>query len=638
MCGINGIIYKNISPDVSEIKQMNIAIKHRGPDDEGVLQFQNTLFGHVRLSIQDLSSKGKQPMSNDGRYWIIYNGEIYNFVELKKELGKMGHKFFSNTDTEVILNAYKEWGVNSFSKFNGMWAFAILDKKKHEIIISRDRYGVKPLYFYKSNHKIVFSSEIKGVYSSNTKISFDENKIIYDEKYLEGKFTTLFKKIEILPPGNFFKINIKNFKISSTRWWNGLENLSDININFNKSKEKMRELLFEATKIRLVSDVKISNSLSGGIDSSIIFSILNNLSNVKKVDLNPFIYKGDNITFNQAIELTTHYKKKPNIIHKVDKSSKDFSGNLSSIELPQTYFSQLAIYKKQKSNNFKVSIDGHGADECLGGYSKDLQLFPMFYQNSIIGIYQSLSNLENNNYTHNVIKNYKFVEQLRGYNVDLKNIFYEATYFKKRRKLFSNYIESKEINLISNNLEKDFKELKNFNLPFQILFYHANYGHMQWLLNKWDKASMASSVEIRSPYLDWNFFQYCLSMPPEFKFNLGKNKYILREGFKDILTNSINNDFRKQGLKTTKYKENNEDILLMKEELNQKKFIEEVAWNGKRILKDFNSINLEDEPITKNKIWRIYCLHSLKKGFENIKKESLKIDINKQEGFNLLKN
>ena len=130
MCGINGILTRNDLPEIYEIVKMNQAINHRGPDDEGILNFQNILMGHVRLSIQDLSAKGKQPMSNDGRYWIIYNGEIYNFLDIKKELEMLGYKFFSKTDTEVILNAYKEWGVDSFNKFNGMWAFAILDKKK----------------------------------------------------------------------------------------------------------------------------------------------------------------------------------------------------------------------------------------------------------------------------------------------------------------------------------------------------------------------------------------------------------------------------------------------------------------------------------------------------------------------------
>ena len=154
MCGINGIIYKNSSAKIKEIIQMNNCIKHRGPDDDGTMIFENIALGHVRLSIQDLSAKGKQPMSNDGRFWIIYNGEIYNFKELRDELSQLNNIFYSNTDTEVILNAYKKWGVKSFDKFNGMWSFAILDKEKKEIILSRDRYGVKPLYYHCSKDKI----------------------------------------------------------------------------------------------------------------------------------------------------------------------------------------------------------------------------------------------------------------------------------------------------------------------------------------------------------------------------------------------------------------------------------------------------------------------------------------------------
>ena len=130
MCGINGVVYKNRTPEISEVLKMNKTIKHRGPDDQGCFKFENLVLGHVRLSILDLSSKGKQPMSNDNRLWIIYNGEIYNFEKIKKELCDLGHKFYSETDTEVILNAYKQWGLDSFNKFNGMWSFAILDIQK----------------------------------------------------------------------------------------------------------------------------------------------------------------------------------------------------------------------------------------------------------------------------------------------------------------------------------------------------------------------------------------------------------------------------------------------------------------------------------------------------------------------------
>ena len=417
MCGINGIIYRNNISNIDEIAKMNNAINHRGPDDSGILKFENTILGHLRLSIQDLSSKGKQPMSNDNKFWIVYNGEIYNFKEIRSELKKKGHNFYSNTDTEVILNAYKEWGTSCFEKFNGMWFFAILDNQKKELILCRDRYGVKPCYYYTSKDKIIFSSEIKGIFSSNEEIYFDKNKIIYDSRTLEGKFTTYFKNLEILPPGSFFKIDIRNLKIKKYRWWRGLHNFPKISANYNKNKEYFRETLFNAVKLRLVADVDISTSLSGGIDSSVIFAILNNLNIEKKINLNPFIYKNNNISYSHALDLANFYKRQPIIIEKNKIENDDFSTKLADIEIPETYFSQLEIYKKQKEDNFKVSIDGHGADECLGGYIKDFQFFPMQYQNSLIDVYQTLNELEGEKLVSDIINKYSYVNKINSYRI-----------------------------------------------------------------------------------------------------------------------------------------------------------------------------------------------------------------------------
>ena len=218
MCGINGIIDKQKTPHFSEIKQMNNAISHRGPDGEGILKFENCILGHRRLSIQDLSDKGHQPMSVDGRYWIIFNGEIYNFKIIKGELEKLGYTFFSDTDTEVILNAYKEWGTNCFPKFNGMWALCILDKQTKTLLFSRDRYGVKPFYYYLTANRLIFSSEIKGIFSSDENLLIDPTKAFADPKELEGNFSTIYKNVKILPPGTNFWINLENFKIKKKRW------------------------------------------------------------------------------------------------------------------------------------------------------------------------------------------------------------------------------------------------------------------------------------------------------------------------------------------------------------------------------------------------------------------------------------
>jgi len=635
MCGINILIYKNQRPQIPEIAKMNLAIKHRGPDDEGILMHKNLVLGHVRLSIQDLTTKGRQPMSNDGRYWIIFNGEIYNFQDIKKELEVLGHKFYSKTDTEVILNAYKEWGFNSFKKFNGMWSFAILDKKSDELILCRDRYGIKPLYYYEDEKKIIFSSEIKGIWASNTEINFDQNKILLKQRSLEGTFNTYFTGINIFPRGHYFRININNFKTKKIIWWKSLDNLPFIHPSYKKNKQKLREVLINATKIRLVSDVKIATSLSGGIDSSIIFSILNNLEN-KKVNLNPFIYKDSNLFFNEAIDLTNHYNKKPFIVPKANYDLKNIPGNLAKIEVTDNFFSQLEIYKNLKQNNFKVSIDGHGADECLAGYPHDIQYFPMHYHNLILKTYEVLENLKGRNAFIESITKMQMVNKIKGFKLNPINLFYDEKSINETNDLYSDYLTISNTITIPNEVREELNDLKEFDIPFQVMYIQANYGQMQWLLNKWDKAAMANSVEIRSPFLDWNFFQFAISLPSEYKINEGKNKHILRDTFKDFLPNTINKKSFKQGLPPIKISQDKEFIDYLKTGINEKLFKESNIWNGKKILQDFNSLTYYKNNPTINKIWKIFTRFLLKKGLDEIKNYSMQNETTKEQRFNLL--
>jgi len=635
MCGINGIVYKTKKPDSLEVYKMNKAIKHRGPDDEGVYKFENVVLGHVRLSIIDLSEKGKQPMSNDSRYWISYNGEIYNFKEIKKQLLDLGHKFFSKTDTEVVLNAYKQWGIESFHKFNGMWSFAILDNKEKKLIISRDRYGVKPCYYYNDNEKFIFSSEIKGIYSSDIKLELDKNKLTYHQKALEGTFTTIFKNCDIVPPGSYFKIDLENYKIQKQKWWKGLDNLPLISTNFKKIKESLQNLLFEATQARLVSDVDIATSLSGGVDSSIIFAILNKIYNEKNINknfnLNPFIVKYDeNETFDDALEISKYFNKKPIIVNYEENSIADIGQKLSSIEMNTPYFSQLEIYKAQKAKGFKVSIDGHGADESLGGYVKDIQFFGMYFQNSIANLYKTIKNITGESKLHDIINKHKFIPGLNEYNIELDKLFFS----NPKRKLL-NYVESSEgVNLISNYFREDLKELKNYSLDFQIMYLNSTYGPMQWLLNKWDKASMASSVEVRSPFLDWHFFQYGLALPGELKIRNGYNKSILRETFSSFLPSKIMENKIKQGLPIYKWKNTDKFITQISAIINQKDFLENNIWNGKKARDDFNNSEKRNKRI--NSIWTLVCTYLMLGGFKKIK-QNIKLDNNySNENFNYL--
>jgi len=580
MCGINGIInFKDINSE-EKIHRMNSLLVHRGPDGLGSFKFQNLLLGHTRLSIQDLSDKGSQPMSNDGNLWIVFNGEIYNFKEIRNELTLIGHKFYSNTDTEVILNSYKEWGIDSFKKFNGMWAFAIFDKSKQELIICRDRYGVKPCYYYQLNNEFIFSSEIKPILSV-TNDDLDPNKILLNEHIKEGIFITDFKNIKIVEPGHYYKISLNNELILKKRWWNGLQNLSKISPNRAEIIDEFKDKLKSSINLRLISDVKVATSLSGGVDSSIIFSELNEINN-QNVELNPFIVKyPENLTFDLALTLANKYDKKPYIIESQNKFSIDtIIDTFRNLEKKQFYNKQLDLYQNQKLNGFKVSIDGHGADESLGGYVDNLKDFAISSQNSLVNSYISINNISTSNLSEIIKKN--FLSPTNQFiNVDLTQRF--------KNSINSKYLEIKETFNPSKSFDDDLKELKNFDFSFQSLYVKSTYGFLQWLLNKWDKASMRHSIEIRSPFLDYNLFQYALSIPSNQKVLNGQNKSILREAYLNNIPNEILNFKNKQGLPSNKNLDYED--LIISNSINEKGFLESSLWDGNKIKKDIDLNN-----------------------------------------------
>jgi len=623
MCGINGIISSE-SLDLNNIYKMNSAIKHRGPDDEGALKYKNVLLGHVRLSIIDLSKNGKQPMSNDGNLWIVFNGEIYNFLELKDELINLNYRFYSNSDTEVILNAYKEWGVKCFDKFNGMWAIALLDKKKDTIIISRDRYGVKPCYISQQNKKIIFSSEIKGILSSGENYEYDLNKISISSRDKEKFLTTEYKNINIIAPGHYYQININDLSIEKKRWWYSFDNISSTNINYSKLKKEFKEKLVQATNIRTIADTKISTSLSGGIDSAVIFSILNSFKNTSNIELNPFIvkYKGNN-TYEEALDLAKNKGRKPIIIEaKEDQTYENLSNILSTLEIINPYSKQIDLYKAQKDHGFKVSIDGHGADESLGGYLNNIVDFATYFQNNLAGSYENIISMYGHNILKDTIKKNGFAENLKKFIVSYDNFIIPA-------KSDNIYLSNASGLEPPKELLDDIKELQNYSFEFGSLYLHAAYGHLQWLLTKWDKASMSSSVEIRSPFMDWKFFQFCLCIPSEYKIKNGQSKSILRESFKNDLTDKINSSKLKQGLGKQEIYFDEKFNNFFKTIINENDFKSSNYFDSKKIIDDVNSGN------NLNSVWGIVSRYLLNKGYQNIV-QSLNVKNNSEESYNLL--
>jgi asparagine synthase (glutamine-hydrolysing) len=285
MCGICGFVQAKSGLDKRAVEKMMKLMKHRGPDDEGMHLEDKVGLGHVRLSIIDLSAKGHQPMPNDDEsLWIVYNGEIYNYIELREELKEKGATFKSKTDTEVLLKAYEHWGEKCLARLNGMFSFIIYDKKKNILFGARDRFGIKPFYYYKAPGKFIFASEIKPILSTGIKREPNyyaiHDFIMYRFMY-QGE-STFFNEIKKLLPGHYIKIDIESAKVETKKWWDIETELQPMELD--KAVSRFDELFKDSVKIRLRSDVPVGSCLSGGLDSSsIVCTMVNILGSAKNV-------------------------------------------------------------------------------------------------------------------------------------------------------------------------------------------------------------------------------------------------------------------------------------------------------------------------------------------------------------------
>ncbi len=365
MCGICGFNWE----DKKLIISMSKIMAHRGPDQNGIYTDSNISLGHKRLSIIDLSEKGKQPMQNeDGSIWIIFNGEIYNYLSIREELKKKGHRFNSNTDTEVIIHAYEEFGTECIKKFNGMFAFAIWDSKNKTIFIARDRIGIKPLFYFYDGKRFIFASEIKSILQ-DTQIKRELDVTGLKQLFLYAhniNGNTLLKNIKELLPGQY--LIFKDNKINIKKYWylNTSKNIEEI------SYKKLRNLLESAVKRRLISDVALGASLSGGIDSSIIVALMSELgvNPVKTFTLGVEDYDED---FKMSNIVADYYKTEH-----LEKSIsyKEITKNIPKIlwhmESPYGRPAVILTYftAKEMKQQMTVSLVGDGADEISGGYNR----------------------------------------------------------------------------------------------------------------------------------------------------------------------------------------------------------------------------------------------------------------------------
>ena len=543
MCGLAGYIGKETVSKKS-LNQTLKLMKNRGPDFQSFLNYEfkdlNIYLLHSRLKIIDLANIANQPFRINN-LTLIFNGEIYNFIEIRSELKKEGIKFKTKSDTEVLLKAYIRYGTQCFKRFEGMWSLVLWDNKTGEIILSRDRFGEKPLYTYETSEGLYFGSEIKYLKSlSNSKFTINKKQItrylIQGYKSLYKDNQTFYEEIKNFPISSFAKIK-RNFKFNAKKYWELKYNPKKIDLL--KAISKTRELLENSIKMRLRSDVPIAFCLSGGIDSNSLIE-LSKMQLKKKIKAYSILDLDDDYNEKKLIDKTV---KKLNIEHEYIKTNKKKNlDNLSNLidyhDQPiatSNFLFHSYIAKKSSKDGYKVLISGLGADEIFSGYY-DHTLQYLFETRNRKDFSKNLNNwkLKTLKYIKNpVFKNYKLYIDNPKYR---KHLF-DKSYFLK------NFLNKKYSSFLLGNIEKNYSKSLLRNRMMNELFHEG----VRVCLNEDDLNCMMYSVENRSPFLDTKLCEFLYTVPSYMLMKYGLTKYLLRKAVENKVDNDILSNSEKVG-------------------------------------------------------------------------------------------
>ncbi len=598
MCGIAGIFSsdgREVTPDL--LQRMTSVLKHRGPDDEGYafistpdgrceprvgddsvaelgwkaghvaapLEFSVDLgFGHRRLSIIDLSAAGHQPMSNeDGTVWIIHNGEIYNHTGLREELKGRGHRFRSYTDTEVIVHGYEEWGVECLSRFNGMWAFAVWDSRKRKIFCSRDRFGIKPFYYYFDGKRFLFASEIKALLEADFIDRRPNDQTVFDYlAYWAEDCTedTFFSGIKRLRGGHYLEFVPETKELRIQRYYDirlgyRLSGLSD-----EEYARRFSDLFEDSIRLRLISDVPVGTCLSGGLDSSSIVCVVDKLMRKdrakfpgiegiqktfsvrhddKRCDEGAFI---NEVVARTAVDAYCTYATGEGL----RKDMLDLIWHQEEPFVSTRTYAQREVYKLAKQSGVKVALDGQGGDELLAGYGS-------YYPSLFFHLMRSLQ-------WRKLAREFRYHVRQQG-----------STAYMSALRAGYHFLPTKLKPWVRRATRADGRPCLNKEFtaaftgyPFRdggvgvgganffdtYLYEEFEFFILPRLLRHQDKNSMAFSIESRVPFLDYRLVEFAFAMPWEQKIRRGTRKFVLRNAMKGMLPESVANRQDKIGFDT----------------------------------------------------------------------------------------
>lgn len=544
MCGIAGIVSKSeVATFLPRLKKATGILSHRGPEEEIFWSNEEgtVAFGHRRLCIIDLSKKAAQPMHYADRYTIVYNGEIYNYREVKKELQNKGHQFKSQSDTEVILAAYAEWSTACLQKFEGAFSFAIWDQKEQTIFAARDRFGEKPFFFFFDDEQLVFASEIKAMWEMDVKKEVNQS-MLYN--FLTIGYTTnpsdagetFYNNIHKLPAAHYLTYSLQKNTLHIERYW---QVYADVNTTISESDaiEKFDELFANSISKRLRSDVAIGTSLSGGLDSSSIVAFCAGETAAQythKCFTASFTgFEKDETVYASAVakkfglqhHITTIAESE--VAHLMDKVASFQDEPFSSASV----LAQYKVFELAKAEGVTVLLDGQGADEVLGGYHKYYKwLWQDLYRTRSLG---------------------KSGEVKAAHALGVKESFGIKNKLAALLPEFSaSILQTQKSKQAFNHpyLNKDFAFSNKRNLYYALptshdlngaLYYNTFVNGLEELLRLADRNSMAHSVEVRLPFLQHEMVEFLFTLPPHFKIHQGWTKWLLRKAVDDKLPKEI---------------------------------------------------------------------------------------------------
>jgi asparagine synthase (glutamine-hydrolysing) len=662
MCGVTGYwAYSSHDLPAAVFAAFTHSLAHRGPDGFGIEHFSESRLwlGHRRLAIVDLSERARQPMSYaDGRYWLSYNGEVYNYVELREELHGLGHRFISDSDSEVILAAYAQWGPDCQLRFNGMWAFAIWDAHEHRLFLSRDRFGVKPLHYSDHGGAFVFASELKAFLTLPwVDGSFDPEILAETLSKMngeEGSPYTLLPEVRRLLAGHSMQVEADG-SVDIKSWWNTLEHLPQPSAELDEQADELRALLFDACRLRLRSDVPLATALSGGLDSSAIACTLAELGRRSTVERAPkdwqraFVACFIDSAFDERLyakAVVDHTGMVPcyrdiddrQALKEIDKVIFDLEG----IYWPM-FGGAWSIYREMRSAGIRVSIDGHGSDELFGGYH-------YFVERAIDAAAGSL-HFRRYRELHEILAGLIGGTAVSTYGRPLS----EIRRFARGQLARMNLLVPMRAALASCRSLRStagvFRTLSDPSGPEQFLLPHTGRNRLYdeatdprvegmsplqamlfaWfhgsflptLLRVFDRASMAHGIEVRMPFMDWHLVAYSFALPETSKIGGGYTKRVLREAMRGLVPEPTRVRTQKIGFigpvdkwATGALKEWLLDLS------GSRRFIESSVWNGPAVRSVVKRAVRGETRIAP--VWPIFQAYALQQSFKAKAQQSIK--------------